>query len=315
METALFFEPPTNYENFWRRWFGSCGREALHSFLDYPERHFYPDFTNFPSYIEKCVKFNSPPFMSVLGYSSRGQQSVFEKLFFDFDSKENPEKAKTEALDFKEKLEKLYNIKSLPVLSGNKGCHIYIWNIHPLEFPPENNALIKEAYRRLQKKLLKKLHYETLDTTTIGDISRLARIPCTQHEKNGRLCEPLDDVSDLEVYRKSGIPDSFVIESVIESKLILEERKNEKKVPFKAEGKGVRRQIQLLISKAQNGERLDHLERLAVACELIRAGRTDEEIVKIFSKQSDFDYSRTRYFVEHARRRGYKPIKLSTLKK
>ncbi|MEM3383818.1 MAG: hypothetical protein QXD42_05065 [Nitrososphaerales archaeon] len=49
-------------------------------------------------------------------------------------------------------------------------------------------------------------------------------------------------------------------------------------------------------------------QRLAILCELINTPMTDEEIIKVFEHQSDFDPKKIRYFIDQARRSEYKPF-------
>ena len=297
------------HEEFWRSWFGLYSRE-----VGSPYRGFCPSSEEFLSFLKRNNVPNSPSFMSVQGYSDRNQPSVLERLFFDFDCKEDPEKAIAEAKDFAEKIGRFYGAKAFLVFSGSKGCHVYVW-LHALEFLPKQAVLVKESYRHLQLKLLKGLRYETVDPQVIGDLARLSRVPYTLHDKSGRMCEPLAPVQDLEVYRKNGLSDQLLRTTLQESRLALEaqEKKTKLTTPFRG-AKGTRKQIRLLIEKAQRGEQLEHKERLAIVCELLATGKNDDEICQVFALQEDFGDGRiTRYMVEHARRRGYRPFRLATL--
>ena len=296
-------------EAFWRSWFGILGGREVGS----PYRRFIPDAETFLSFIAGCSRFRLPCYMSVQSYSALNTPCTLEKLFFDFDWKDNPEKAIAEAKDFAEKIERFYEAKPLLVFSGAKGCHVYLW-IHGLEFLPAHIPLVKETYRRLQLKTLKGLHYKTVDPQPLGDLARLSRVPYTLHEKSGRLCEPLTVAQDLEEYRRNGLPAPLLKTTLQEAKLALQAREERKTrvTPFRGTT-GVRRQVKSLIEKAQHGTRLEHRERLAIVCELISAGKSDGEIVQVFSAQDDFTESKTRYFVEHARKRGYRPFRLKTL--
>ena len=300
-----------SHMEFWRSWFGIPGGREVGS----PYRSYIQDAEAFLTFIEDCSKFRLPCYMSVQSYSATNTPCTLEKLFFNFDCKADPEKAIAEARDFADKLERFYGAMALLVFSGAKGCHVYVW-LHVLEFLPKHVLLVKETYRRLQLKLLKGLHYETVDMAVIGDLARLSRVPYTLHEKSGRICKPIQDV-DLEAYRKNGLSDQFLRLTLQEAKLVLEVQEGRRNlaVPFKSV-KGVRKQVQFLIDKAQRGESLEHGERLAVTFELIAAGKTDDEIASVFSGQKDYgDGSKTRYFIEHARKRRYKPFRTETLRR
>ena len=298
-----------NSEEFWRNWFGILGGREVGS----PYRRFIQDAEMFLSFIAGCSRFRLPCYMSVQNYSGFNTPCTLDKLFFDFDCKNNPEKAILEAKDFAEQIERFYSAKPLLVFSGAKGCHVYLW-VHGLEFLPAHIPLVKETYRRLQLKVLKGLHYETVDPQPLGDLARLARVPYTLHEKSGRLCEPLEPIHDLEACRKHDLPNQLLRLTFQEARLALEAQEERQHRTTSFEGvKGTRKQIQALIEKAQRGDKLEHKERLAIVCELIAASKDDNEIVQVFSAQDDFNELKTRYFVEHARKRGYRPFRLKTL--
>jgi len=94
---------------------------------------------------------------------------------------------------------------------------------------------------------------------------------------------------------------------------ILKPKRKTKLLPSQGRRGGPRLEVVTLVERAKQGINLTHRQRLAVVCELLAAGKSDDEIVSIFSKQTDFNESKTRYFVEHARRRGYRPFRLRTL--
>jgi len=70
--------------------------------------------------------------------------------------------------------------------------------------------------------------------------------------------------------------------------------------------------IEEALSQPLDGDK-GHLMRLAVANEYLKAGWNVEDIVHLFKGQSDFEVSKTRYFVEHARESDYKCDKCDTI--
>jgi len=305
-------------EEFWHDWFGLLGGREIGS----PYREYCPNASTFLSFLSACSKNRLPAFMSVQGYSDRNVPSVLEKLFFDFDCKENPEKAVSEAKDFAEKIQRFYGAKAFLVFSGAKGCHAYIW-VQAVEFLPGQVILVKDALKRLQVKVLKGTNYSTVDPAVMGDLARLARVPYSLHDRSLRLCEPLDPSPDLDSYRENCLPRELLKTCLLEAKAAQEKREtggsmlsSNARTCVRGQVGGVRRQIAALIEKAQRGEKLKHRERLAIVCELLASGKSDDEIVALFSKLvhgDDFNEVKTRYFVGHARRRGYRPFRLATL--
>ena len=79
-------------------------------------------------------------------------------------------------------------------------------------------------------------------------------------------------------------------------------------VPAVVPGKGGKLPpcIQAIAERAEKGENLSHAERLVLLFFALNVGMSDEEIVALYSKLPDFDEKKTRYFVQHARRRGYR---------
>jgi len=58
---------------------------------------------------------------------------------------------------------------------------------------------------------------------------------------------------------------------------------------------------------------LPHGMRLALAVEYLASGYTVEKVTTLFQTQEDFNEGKTRYQVEHAREKGYRPRKCSTI--
>jgi DNA primase large subunit len=48
--------------------------------------------------------------------------------------------------------------------------------------------------------------------------------------------------------------------------------------------------------------------------ELINSGFSDNDVVEVFRNQKDFNEEKIKYFIEHARKKGYKPFSHKRLK-
>jgi len=72
--------------------------------------------------------------------------------------------------------------------------------------------------------------------------------------------------------------------------------------------------IKKLIERALAGDELSHQERLVLLFYLINTNCSDEDILKIYSNQPDFDEKKTKYFISHARKHKYKPYNCSNMK-
>ena len=93
--------------------------------------------------------------MSVQPYKKRDCLYGLEKLFFDFGSEKNREKAWLDVQKFAKSLKNFYGIKPLIVFSGKKGYLLYVWLWNTVQFHTFKEEMIKKIYSGLQNKLLK----------------------------------------------------------------------------------------------------------------------------------------------------------------
>ncbi|MEM3433478.1 MAG: hypothetical protein QXP27_04835 [Candidatus Methanomethyliaceae archaeon] len=197
-----------------------------------------------------------------------------------------------------------YNLNPYAQYSGNRGYHILI-PIEPIIINPP--TMVGPFLKYLQLKL--SLGY--CDPQILGDVVRLCRIPNTWNSKGIRQ----DKDALVKVIQEWDGQRLDISEFREEFRLkLLQEELNKGKLGLKAKPKPtfkagrIRSQVLELIEKARQGINLTHQQRLAVLLELIAEGWTDDQILEVFSHQPDFDHSRTKYMVEHARRAGYKPF-------
>ena len=302
------------HSEFLKGWFGKyAGRE-----LGCPQRFYTDSSKEFVKFVEMCRSQGKPCFMSVQPFNARDQVYGLEKLFFDFDSKEDPSKAWNEVIIFVEVLIKHYQVLPLTVFSGNKGYHVYVFLKRTVAFPTQRQDFIKRVYGTLQQMILKGLKFKNLDRNVIGDIKRLARVPFSIHEKTGKVCHPVNlngklyVSGSLEIYRNYG-RDTSLIEKVIQK---IENMKNKKTIWRNSisilNSRKVRPCIEAALKQPLEGE-AGHKMRLAVAVEFLNKGYGIEQVVDLFRGQEDFKESRTRYYVEDAKKKRYKPFKCNTI--
>lgn len=194
-------------------------------------------------------------------------------------------------------IEKEYEARPYCQFSGSKGYHIII-PIEPVQVANGARDFLKFMQIRLSKGYC--------DPQILGDIVRLFRMPNTVNSKSGKLCERVKewDGNRLDV---SLLWEEFRAEE-LDKILNAEKRFKALKLKPQARKPGIRPQIALLMQRIEEGQNLTHMQRLAVVTELIANGWTDGQIIALFSKLPDFNEARTRYYVEHARLRGYKPF-------
>lgn len=108
----------------------------------------------------------------------------YDMLFYDFDNKEEPEKAINEAYDFKDRLDQEFGIKAYMQLSGNKGAHVLIFLQEPIAM---------KYYHDYAKGLIKQFNYHYVDDAVFRRGVNLCRFPNTINSKSGKLCEPITE--------------------------------------------------------------------------------------------------------------------------
>jgi len=298
-------------EKFLEEWFGVDGRE-----LGCPERFYTDKPQDLFRLLEDSRQKLAPCYMSVQPYSGPDKPCALEKLYYDFDCKEDPTQAWRDARAFAEALKKYYNIEPLTVYSGRKGFHVHVFLKQIVYIGETPLAFAKQVYKELQTRLIEGLNLPTLDAQVIGDIKRLARVPFSVHEKTGSLCTPVDGD------RKPFVPESLQAYRTLDPALfaqVIKELKTRKQIApvkraFHGARKGVRPCILAALSKplsSGNG----HLMRLAVAREYLTAGYSVDETVQLFQNQPDYSEEKTRYYVEHAQKNPAKPFKCRTIRK
>jgi len=167
---------------------------------------------------------------------------------------------------------------------------------------------------------LRGLKFETLDGEVIGDIKRLERVPYSIHQETGAICQPVDlnrnpipvEKINLDLYREHGL-DTKVLEIVcreVKEKKRWEEARA--RIRMKRSIKFGEKKIRPCISEALK-KQLEghggHLMRLAIAVEFLNKGYSVDQVVDLFRSQGDFDEKKTRYFVEDALKKHYKPFR------
>jgi hypothetical protein len=302
-------------EKFLEEWFGVDGRE-----LGCPERFYTDKPQDLLRLVQDCRKTLQPCYVSVQPYSGPDKPCALEKLYYDFDCKEDPNLAWTDVTVFSSSVKRFYGAEPLVFYSGQKGFHVYVFLKQTIYFNETPLAFAKQVYTELQTRLIKGLSLPTLDPQPIGDIKRLARVPFSIHEKTGSLCVPMD------VDRKPFTPESLDTYKTLNAELlapIIKELKTREKIastehskPSKAlqtrTAKGIRPCITAALSKHLEGGR-GHLMRLAVVREYLAAGYNTAEIVQLFRSQLDYNPEKTRYYVEYAQKNPAKPFRCKTI--
>jgi len=238
-------------------------------------------------------------------------EGILRVVFVDIDFKGDLARARKVTDRVLGVLGQEYGLRPYVQFSGFKGYHILI----PIKQIKVPDGLASQFLRYLQTTLSKGY----CDPQLLGDIVRLWRLPYTHNSKaiiaglegdglvkpvqewDGRLLDP------EELWYQFGLVEL--------GERLKAKRKRTRHRPVSGRRvSGVRRQIQELIERGRAQE-LSHREHHAILCELLAAGRTDDEIVEVFKPllKGDFDEGVTRYMIQQSRRRGYRPYRLATL--
>jgi hypothetical protein len=254
-------------------------------------------------------------FLSVQPYTLSNEVAYLEKLFFDFDDKEKVSRAWGAALSFAENLVKFYDTSPLILFSGSKGYHVYVWLQQP--YHADTQEHLKAVYVELMRMILEGISKQTFDPQVQGDIKRLSRVPYSRHQKTGELCVPV--TADLKPYklepgfseelRRHGLS-SQVVEVAIRNLSKPKPRPRTYRGPW-----GRLRPCMAAVLDAKNIHDPKHLLKAAVVAELHAKDTPVEAIIDRFRGMDGFNEAKTRYFVEHSIKRGYRPYRCATIQK
>lgn len=115
--------------------------------------------------------------------------AIIDRLYFDFDSKDDLSLAIRETIMAADALEER-GIESIQYFSGQKGTACYI-DFPPTEIAPENKKNVLGIFWDMLNNGMG-LQLNTLDGGSVrGDIARVSRLPNTRHQ-SGLCCIPLE---------------------------------------------------------------------------------------------------------------------------
>lgn len=237
--------------------------DKVYEHIDNPEQDWYvSSFYYTPEHVKKFKETNS-----VRGIND----TLTDKILFDFDSKENPEQARIDTLELVNRLKK-NNVKEKDIeiyFSGNKGTHVQI-TVNRLLTPEQVSSLAINKYGR---------DLQTLDKS-IYNASRIIRVPGTKHQVSGAYKIPLTvneltnstmDQIRTKALSLDNVTDEFSWDTVTPNEDFFfvpkkEEKKNktEKKIDIGTPAKGWRDyKWALLQGFFENGERHNALMVIA----------------------------------------------------
>jgi hypothetical protein len=251
-------------------------------------------------------------------------KALYDRLFYDFDLKDNPEFARRKALEFAQSIKTRFKVDPVVVVSGLHGAHIHI----PLKKP-----ITWQVYEALWTTLIAPYSFGNLVDPQVKEPMRLHRVPYTyniKYEKeedkvyegfsyivdlSGKRIrmeefdwgsyEPLDP-SNVELYEfvATDLPKI----SVVSSKPKVSKASSSKPKPKLSEDPAeldnheamppcIRNIIQVLKTSGDP----DHNQRLVLVWYLRWVGYSVDAVVDLFKRfVKDFNEKITRYQVEYA---------------
>jgi hypothetical protein len=307
-------------EKFLLDWFGNFGRILGNP----PELSRKRYFSNNPNDVFECVEYGEenevPAFISAQPFSKYNTVMGIEKLFYDFDFGKKSDnlnsrqieirklKCAKEVQQFTRYLKKM-GIEPLIIFSGNKGYHVYVFFDSVYTFDPDQYAFYKIVYKRIMLRFRYK-DFKYMDTSVIGDLRRMARIPFSIHQKTKSQVIVVDQnlkpdkLRSLDFYRTYGLKQNIIDAEISNAiKEIEENKKRNKEIRERlekeeSEGGGFSGKIRPCFTERLKLGEMCHVQRLALLMEAFYSGlRTEDEIVDLFRQLHDFREETTRYQV------------------
>lgn len=264
-------------------------------------------------------------------------KAVLNRLFLDFDSKENPAIALKEVKKLINKL----SAKPLVVFSGSKGFHVHI------VFRRTNAS--PESIRKFALMLLEKQKLKTCDPQ-VFEIARLCRTPFSIHSATNLKCTIIDAerikkmyFDDVLRFVKSNwdMPDyeldDEIVDAIEQIEIISQIEKHEFP-PYSVHadqislqktqnGTNMEKRLEMYIETlkrfgalsvnprireihiknkwvAENAKKgaVEHIARVYLVLMLIEKGYSDEEIHSILRFAKDYDAKKTQYYIDYNRK-------------
>ena len=116
-------------------------------------------------------------FTYTFDYEPKLQETLYDRIVYDFDSKENPGEALRRALEFARSLKERFGCDALVVSTGFKGAHVIV----PLRKPVN-----WDGYQLIWKALLAPYNFKSLVDRNMLQWNRLDRIPYTYNVRQDK---------------------------------------------------------------------------------------------------------------------------------
>jgi len=294
------------------------------------------DFDDNGRYCPKCKKYYEKHSEKIGKIKELGLKHACLKHKIETIVKPRKKTIGKEIIKFIENIESVDGFEPL-VVETYKGYHVYLFLNEIVMFDiidKEYEEFVKLIYNKLRARYLGQKKWVFLDSSSEFDIKRLARVPLTRHEKDGKICLIInkktlkeDKIRSINFFRQFGIPKYIINDVILNVKKEMIEKLAEKQTKLNTVINDINNGttfkkgfIRLCFKKRLEAGEMTHNMRLAFRIELYRSGYDDEEkMVNVFKQNmSDYDEKITRYqvqdFFKHEPNR-YLPYKCITLYK
>lgn len=255
-------------------------------------------------------------YVNVDDVSNAEVRAMYDRVYYDFDSKENPKLAIEKALEFARSLKSRFNVDAVVAFSGLHGAHVTV----PLKKPISWNV-----YARLWDILIAPYDFKNLVDRKVREPKRIYRVPYTWNVKedgsgfsyimdlNGRRLrmedfdwsnyEPLDPDQVVKVVKiYTPILDSIIIAKRVPKTV---QHRNLVELPRDPaeldKSDAVPPCIKNIIDAMKKAGDVDHYARLALVWYLKWVGYSIDDVISIFARfAKDYNERITRYQVEYA---------------
>lgn len=255
-------------------------------------------------------------YVNIDDISDAEAKAMYDRVYFDFDSKENPKLAIEKALEFAKSLKARFNVDAVVAFSGLHGAHVTV----PLKKPVNWSV-----YARLWDILIAPYDFKNLVDRKVREPKRIYRVPYTWNVKedgsgfsyvmdlNGRRLrmedfdwsnyEPLDPDQVVKVVKiYTPVLDSIIVAKPVPKTV---QRRNLVELPKDPaeldKSDAVPPCIRNIIDALKKAGDIDHYARLALVWYLKWVGYGIEDVVSLFARfAKDYNEKITRYQVEYA---------------
>jgi len=334
-------------KTFLLEFFGNFGRD-----LGNPKQFYTDNPQDIFPFMEECAKNKEPAFYSVQPRLAHDEVFGIEKLFFEFDDSHENEEVTAEEIK-ERKVELIEEVKRFVqtiindwgfqplIIKTRRGYHVYIYFDMVYRISKKIHFW-KVVYRILQEQFIDSYEakFKSLlkynDTSTLGDIKRLGRIPLSIHQKSGEECiivkpnlKP-DKLHSINYFRVYGLRRKHLKTAI--SLASKRQEQKEKEMALRKEDHNEKWEIQhgfigeirpCFKVRMEAGE-MCHDQRLSLRFEAYWAGyNTPEKMIELFHCFKDWDGDKpngtceyqVNYFFAHPEMLQFRPYRCSTIQK